>query len=384
MSEMSSQESTEAEAVPADSSWELPGPYFHQLLHELRTLELERLNLNGGRALSIGANGRWYFDWFERSVGPVDEHIGVEAFEEMPDDLPAYVTWNPSTADRFDGVVDESVDMVFAGQTTEHLWARELTDFLLESHRVLRPGAMLVLDSPNRLVTEHLIWSHGGHTVELSAHEISRLLEIAGFEVESRTGMLVTRIGATIYQLEGGLDRGDVAARRIRSGSEFLDDSFIWWIVARRSNTEPDREALLALTEALFWTHWPTRVARGMWNGPEPGLVVVPTDTTGPVATNLPFPLAKGEWALGLAIDGSDASAGISVNILDGAGSRIHVLNGSEAWITDGHLTWNFKQETLEFACSIEIVANAPDEALVVHMPLDLRCVSGIGVRAAG
>ena len=76
----------------------VPSDYFHQALHELRTIELERVPKGARRALSVGASGGWYFDWFERSVGPLESHIGVEAFEAEPDDLPPY-----ATLDRIDG-----------------------------------------------------------------------------------------------------------------------------------------------------------------------------------------------------------------------------------------------------------------------------------------
>jgi len=57
--------------------------------------------------------------------------------------------YTAATADRFEGVEDDSVDLVFAGQTTEHLWAHELTGFLLQAHRVLHVDGLLVMDSPN-------------------------------------------------------------------------------------------------------------------------------------------------------------------------------------------------------------------------------------------
>src|ERR687892_401325 len=47
----------------------VPSDYFHQALHELRTIELERVPKGARRALSVGASGGWYFDWFDRSVG---------------------------------------------------------------------------------------------------------------------------------------------------------------------------------------------------------------------------------------------------------------------------------------------------------------------------
>src|SRR4051794_37667394 len=121
-------------------AFQVPSDYFHGLLHELRTLELERVPKGARQVLSVGANGRWYFDWFEHSYGPVDRHVGVEAYEPKPAHLPPYVQWIVNTADKMSGVEDASVDLVFAGQTTEHLWADELAGFLLESHRVLTEG----------------------------------------------------------------------------------------------------------------------------------------------------------------------------------------------------------------------------------------------------
>jgi len=367
-----------------ENTREVSDDFFHQILHELRTLELERLHMEGGRVLSIGASGRWYFDWFERSVGRVDEHIGVEAFENAPDDLPAYVRWNPSTADHFEGIDNESVEMVFAGQTTEHLWATELTDFLLESHRVLRPGAPLVLDSPNRLVTEHLCWTHGGHTVELSADEITALLVLAGFEIERRTGLLVTRIDGTVMQLQDGLDRGDIVVRRLRSGPEFLDDGFIWWIVARRTGATPDRSKLLAEIENLFWLHWPTRICRGMWDGPTPGMIVVPRDSIGPIATTLAFPIAAGNWTLGIEVDAELDSVAddLEVRILDITGDPIHILTTAEASRSDGQLSWGFFQPHLRFDCFVQLIACNPVEEFSIRMPFELRSTTGIGVRA--
>ena len=138
--------------------------------------------------LSVGANGSWYFEWFRQSVGDVTEHIGIEAYLPRPDDLPGYVTWVANTADQMIDVASGSVDLVFAGQTTEHLWAHELVGFLSEAHRVLRAGGRLSLDSPNQHVTQHLLWSHGEHTIELDEQEFSELLELAGFACSTWRG----------------------------------------------------------------------------------------------------------------------------------------------------------------------------------------------------
>ena len=224
-----SQSPTGVEELPAATS-----DYFHLANHELRTLELELLPKGARRVLSVGANGRRYFDWFETAVGPVDEHLGVEAYEPMPDDLPSYVTWIPDTADHMSRVSDGTVDLVFAGQTTEHLWSYELAGFLEEGFRVLRPNGLLVLDSPNRLITEHLLRSHGGHTVELSPGEIVELVTLAGCDVMDLHGLWGSKLDGRVLQLEELIDDPAVFVRKSASGRHDPDDSFAWWLNASK------------------------------------------------------------------------------------------------------------------------------------------------------
>jgi SAM-dependent methyltransferase len=349
----------------------VPSEYFHQALHELRTIELERVPKGARRALSVGASGGWYFDWFERSVGPLESHIGVEAFETEPDDLPPYATWIASTADRFDEVPDDSVDLVFAGQTTEHLWPDELTGFLLESHRVLAEGGQLVIDSPNRLVTEHLDWSHGGHTIELSAAETNELLELAGFEVTSTRGLWLCRIGDRVLELEEGLDDGGLTCRRICDAAERPDDSFVWWINAVRRALAPDPAALAAQVEALFDQHWNTRVSRGMWPGPGSDEPFLGGDGQSRIAS-LPFMIRPGTWTLSVSTRDEDADvAGMTARIALPGGNALHELGTPD--VVEGRTArWAFHQDALALAVSIEVVAPPTARPATIVMPVGL------------
>lgn len=359
-----------AEADPAASG---TSDRFHGALHELRTLELERLPKGARRVLSVGANGSWYFEWFRQAVGEVDEHIGIEAFEPRPDDLPDYVTWIVNTADQMVDVADGSIDLVFAGQTVEHLWAHELAGFLREARRVLRDGGLLVLDSPNRLVTEHLRWSHGGHTIEISADEITSLLVTAGFDVSGVHGIWECAGPAGVMGLEDGIDLGAVFARRCAAARDRVDDTFVWWVNATKSPSAPHLNRLDAEVADLFAAHWPTRISRGFFPGPRIDLPI-PSGSSGRLATTLPFALPPGLWTLRIELaDGEwDDFDDLVAQIDLPGGVVVHRLTGHSARRTPGVIEWTFDQPALVFAVSVSLhAANVRADAVVSH-PLAL------------
>jgi SAM-dependent methyltransferase len=84
---------------------------------------------------------------------------------------------------------DESVDVVVNFQVIEHLW--DQGQFIAECRRVLRPGGVLLISTPNRIT-----FSPGRdtplnpfHTRELNAAELSELLTDAGLEVDAVLGV---------------------------------------------------------------------------------------------------------------------------------------------------------------------------------------------------
>ena len=84
---------------------------------------------------------------------------------------------------------DGSVDVVVNLQVIEHLW--DQAGFVAECARVLRPGGLLLVSTPNRIT-----FSPGRdtpvnpfHTRELNADELVELLTGAGFAVDSADGV---------------------------------------------------------------------------------------------------------------------------------------------------------------------------------------------------
>src|SRR3569833_4715162 len=86
-------------------------------------------------------------------------------------------------------LADESVDVVVNFQVIEHLW--DQAQFVGECIRVLRPGGVLLMSTPNRIT-----FSPGRdtpinpfHTRELNAAELTELLIGEGFSLESMRGV---------------------------------------------------------------------------------------------------------------------------------------------------------------------------------------------------
>ncbi|WP_178362115.1 class I SAM-dependent methyltransferase [Mycolicibacterium hippocampi] len=84
---------------------------------------------------------------------------------------------------------DGAVDVVVNFQVIEHLW--DQGQFVAECLRVLRPGGVLLMSTPNRIT-----FSPGRdtpinpfHTRELNAAELTELLESAGFRMEGVHGV---------------------------------------------------------------------------------------------------------------------------------------------------------------------------------------------------
>jgi SAM-dependent methyltransferase len=86
-------------------------------------------------------------------------------------------------------LADGAVDVVVNFQVIEHLW--DQGQFVAECLRVLRPGGVLLMSTPNRIT-----FSPGRdtpinpfHTRELNAAELTELLTAAGFSMESMLGV---------------------------------------------------------------------------------------------------------------------------------------------------------------------------------------------------
>jgi SAM-dependent methyltransferase len=241
----------------------IESPDINHLLHFLRGKALEQLPQGAGHFVSVGCAGTWYFDWINEKCAP-RRHTGIEFYTPKPDDLPANAHWVANTAGNMEAVADATADILFSGQNIEHLWPHDVANFLLESHRVLKPGGLLVVDSPNRRMTAKLNWSHPEHTIEFDAAEAHELLVLAGFDVTRAIGLWLceTDIGGVLPFAEMTLDGAWPLPRRVAEAATKLDGSFIWWFEARRADRAPDEGALRRRIGEIHAVAWPERLNR--------------------------------------------------------------------------------------------------------------------------
>ena len=94
-----------------------------------------------------------------------------------------------------DGIENESVDLVWAGQSIEHVDQNLGQKMCRAAYRVLKKGGNFCLDTPNRLVTKlHTALTGGGftsndHLLEYTPEELRKTLKGSGFEIINELGI---------------------------------------------------------------------------------------------------------------------------------------------------------------------------------------------------
>jgi SAM-dependent methyltransferase len=110
----------------------------------------------------------------------------------------------------FSGFEDDSFDMVYSGQTIEHVPPDDCDEILRGVRRVLRPGGWFAVDTPNgpvcRLQQEAFI--NPDHVVEYSHAEFSERLERSGLEIVGAWGL--NWLGPTVA--DGEFDEHELRA----------------------------------------------------------------------------------------------------------------------------------------------------------------------------
>jgi SAM-dependent methyltransferase len=86
---------------------------------------------------------------------------------------------------------DASVDLIYSGQSIEHVTEEDGDTVLKESFRILRPGGHMAIDTPNARVArlQQAAFIDPDHKVEYHLDELRGKVVRAGFEVVSERGL---------------------------------------------------------------------------------------------------------------------------------------------------------------------------------------------------
>jgi len=128
------------------------------------------------------------------------------------------------------GFEDESIDLVYSGQSIEHVSEADGASVLAQVRRILRPGGYMAIDTPNGRVTrmQQAEFIDPDHEVEYTWPQLRDLVGSAGFEIFSAAGLNYG--GEAVRQ--GRFDMSELA--RHPGLHHVIEDCYILAVVIRK------------------------------------------------------------------------------------------------------------------------------------------------------
>jgi hypothetical protein len=125
---------------------------------------------------------------------PADDRHAIYRSDERRTEVPTPlgpVRYRYHSMVDLSGFADSSVDLVYSGQSFEHVSQDDGQVVLKEVHRILRPGGHFALDTPNGRVTrmQQHDFIDPDHKVEYTWPQLRELLAGAGFELTRIHGL---------------------------------------------------------------------------------------------------------------------------------------------------------------------------------------------------
>jgi SAM-dependent methyltransferase len=159
-----------------------------------RILDLGGTHLHRDEGAMIGLGYPYAFEELVIIDLPsADRHAiyrGNDARREVPSPL-GPVRYRYHSMTDLAEFTDASVDLVYSGQSIEHVAPDEGSIVLKEVSRILRPGGHLALDTPNARVTrlQQDAFIDPDHKVEYTHEEMSDKLREAGLQIVEAKGL---------------------------------------------------------------------------------------------------------------------------------------------------------------------------------------------------
>jgi predicted SAM-dependent methyltransferase len=176
-----------------------------------RIVDLGGTHLSSREGALVSLGYPYHFDELTVVELPSDDRHAIyrgEQHERVETRL-GPVTYRYHSMTDLSDFPDSSVDLVYSGQSIEHVHPEEAALMLKSVNRILRSGGHLALDTPNRRVTrlQQSGFIDPDHKVEYTWQELRELIVDAGLEVETVLG--VNYAGGSLT--EGRFNPDDVA-----------------------------------------------------------------------------------------------------------------------------------------------------------------------------
>jgi hypothetical protein len=232
--------SSEFESRRAFNTWSTFGPSIHvgrcrfirALPRGRRIVDLGGVSLGDPRGALVSAGYPYRFESLMIVDLPSDERHELYKSSETSATQTELgpVTYRYHSMADLSGIDDDSTDLVYSGQSIEHVTPSDGLVVMKEVWRILRPGGHFALDTPNAKVTriQQEAFIDPDHKVEYTWAELRQLLEGTGFTIDWSVG--INYAGKSVET--GQFDVEDTAAN-CGLFSE-IEDSYILAVVASK------------------------------------------------------------------------------------------------------------------------------------------------------
>jgi SAM-dependent methyltransferase len=234
------------------------GVFIRSLPRARRILDLGGTAIGDARGALVHMGYPYDFDEIVIVDLPVEDRHALYRDEARPATVridQGLITYRYHSMTELGGLPSASFDMVYSGQSIEHVTRRDASKVLAQVRRVLKPGGVLAIDTPNGRVTrvQQVEFIDPDHKYEYTHREMVALLEGSGLHIERAHGI---SYGGRSTE-SGAFDESEIATRR--GLYDDIECCYLLAYVCRR----PRRTGPVTQWKRAAWTVRSTTAAAG-------------------------------------------------------------------------------------------------------------------------